>query len=133
MSRKKISEKQRLAHKIQTRIDDDTYNTLLSKLTESDCNSISELARRILTHQRIITFTKDSTWDQPLEQLCLLRKEINAIGNNINQITRHFHTATPSEKQQDLINALKQYELIKSKTQQLLDLISPLAKKWLHA
>jgi hypothetical protein len=133
MSRKKLAEKSLLAHKIQTRVDEHTHAELLSKLKDSDCQNLSELTRRILSHQRIITFTKDVTWDQPMEELCLIRKEINAIGNNINQITRHFHTAPDHEKSQHLISALAQYEQIKSKTQQLLDLINPLAKKWLHA
>ena len=72
--------------------------------------------------------------DAHLELLAGIEKELNAIGVNINQITRSFHNAeTPNQK---MINALKieeQYRKVGDRVDKLLAIVSELAKKWLKS
>ena len=76
---------------------------------------------------------KDGSMDAAMEELIAIWKELNAIGTNINQITRHFHNASTSD--QRLFHALKvaeQYNKVGDQVELLLNEISLLAKKWLQ-
>jgi hypothetical protein len=59
-------------------------------LQNSDCHFMGELVRSILSREKITIYQKDVSFDAPMEELIRIRKELNAIGVNINQIT---HTA----------------------------------------
>jgi hypothetical protein len=60
---------------------------------------MAELTRRILSKEKITCYHRDTSLDEPLEELIMIRKELNAIGVNINQITHHFHSIdVPAQK-----------------------------------
>jgi len=51
----------------------------------------SELLRAIVTRERIFFYYMDATLDLPMNELAMIRKQITAIGYNINQMTHRFH------------------------------------------
>jgi hypothetical protein len=55
---------------------------------------MSELVRDILENKPVTVRVYDDTFDQYMEQLILITKEVNAIGVNINQVTHFFHVST---------------------------------------
>jgi hypothetical protein len=68
-----------------------------------------------------------------MEELALIRKELKAIGININQQTRYFHQSQ-SEAQRNFY-ALKTADLyndVGRKTGELLAIVHQLATKWLQ-
>ncbi len=68
----------------------------------------------------------------PMEELALIRKELKAIGININQQTKYFHASKSSAER--AFYALKTAELYRSidgKVDSLLEIVSALAEKWL--
>lgn len=105
----------------------------LEKLcADSDCHSMGELTRRILSNGTITIYHKDAGMDGTMEQLVLIRRELKAIGINMNQVTRSFHQT--DDNKHKAFYALKlaaQYQEAASRISLLLSLISQLSKKWL--
>jgi hypothetical protein len=91
MSRPKKSEQEQFRHLIRVRVNDAVYERLTKMQKQTDCRSICEMARKILSGERINLFHKDASSNQPIEELALIRKELKSIGININQQTHHFH------------------------------------------
>lgn len=134
MSRKKATDQSTLyTRPVRTRVTESVYNRLNAFVGHGDCHSIGEVARRVLSKEKILYVLKDGSMDAAMEELIAIQKELNAIGTNINQVTRHFHNASTSE--QRLFHALKvaeQYNKVGDKVELLLNEISLLAKKWLQ-
>jgi hypothetical protein len=102
-------------------------------LANSNCQSISELARRILYREEVIWYHKDAKLESTAIELAGIRKEINAIGRNINQITHAFHTTDlPREKMFHALKVLDEYKKVGQKTDKLLAITSEINKKWLQ-
>src|ERR1700754_1176816 len=93
MPRPKKAEKDQLRYLLRIRVNQTAYQKLTAMQKQSDCRSICEIARKILSKERINLFHKDASLNGPMEELALIRKELKAIGININQQTHHFHTS----------------------------------------
>lgn len=134
MPRKKaIDQDLVLRFSVRTRVREDVFRRLEKISKESNCRSVGELARKILSEEMITIFHKDVSMNAPMEQLALLHKEIKAIGVNINQVTRQFHQS--DEELQRLFYASKiaqQYKQADMKISLVLSTISQLSRKWLQ-
>jgi len=93
MNNKTIEKQPRLTHPVRTRVTEKTHEMLQELKATSNCRSIGEVARKILSREKILCFYTDTTMNAPMEELASIRKELKSIGVNINQQTRHFHTA----------------------------------------
>src|SRR5258708_19481163 len=101
----KKSTRERLAKIFSVRVSERFFNRLEEIRKNSNCQYIGEVARRILYREEIVWYHKDASMDSTVTELALIRKELNSIGININQVTRHFHsTDSPNQK---LIQPLK--------------------------
>ncbi|QDW24740.1 plasmid mobilization relaxosome protein MobC [Pedobacter sp. KBS0701] len=76
---------------IRTRVNKETYQRLENLLAGSTCQSMGELTRKLIIREKISCTHRDVTMNAPMEQLTNIRKELKAIGININQITRTFN------------------------------------------
>lgn len=134
MSRKKAKDQSKLyTYPVRTRVTESVYNRLNSFLGNGDCHSIGEVARRVLSREKILYVLKDGSMDSAMEELVAIRKELNAIGVNINQITHHFHNAsTPNQQLFHALKVAEQYNKVGDQVELLLDRISSLAKTWLQ-
>lgn len=134
MARKKLSNQEELLSKpIVIRVNEATYARLEKIQKESDCQSIGEVARKILSNKRIKCFHRDISLNAPMEEMALIRKEIKAIGININQQTHKFHISeTPMERSFHHIKTTDEYKRIEPKIDRLLAIISKLAQRWLQ-
>lgn len=122
-----------LCKTIILRVTEEAFNKLEKLCKNSDCNSMAEVLRRIIDGQRIILFHKDASLDEPMEILAQIRKELNHIGTNINQITRNFNACkTDTHKIYHIQKAQTEYQKVDTKVILLLKLISQLSKKWLQ-
>ncbi len=131
--RKSPYPEQLLTRHIQTKVTEEVYQRLDQLIGKSDCQTIGELARRILSKDKITLFHKDASLDGPMEELTTIRKELNAIGVNINQITHSLHTATnDAQKDYQALRAVEEYKKVGLRVDKLYELISQLAKKWLQ-
>lgn len=123
---------ERLEYKVFTRIGKKKYSELLAMLNNSDSRTISALLRAILEHQKIIIHAHDDSLDKIMEQLSGIRKELQSIGININQVIRKLNQTNFNEEQLlQAQNILNIYQNIGLKTDALFELIDNLSRKWL--
>lgn len=122
-----------LTRSIRTRVSDATFQRLERIRATSNCRSIGELTRKILARNRILILNRDAALDNTMEELASIRKELNAIGTNINQITHAFHLGQSSEQRFFRAStAAREFQQVGEKVDRLLMLVEKLAKSWLQ-
>jgi hypothetical protein len=123
----------RYTHPVRTRVTRVVYQRLEKLIEKGDCHSIGEVSRKILSNEQIKVFHMDASLNMAMEELAQIRKELKAIGVNINQLTKAFHSS-PNENAKAFY-ALKvagRYEAVGIKVDALLSIVSQLAEKWLQ-
>jgi hypothetical protein len=126
-------ESERLTKLIGVRVSEAFYNQLEEKRKKTNCQTVSEMARAILYKEKIMFYYTDAALNSTALELAGIRKELNHIGNNINQITKSFHASDSSS--QKMFHALKvseEYRRVESKVEKLLIIVSEISKKWLQ-
>lgn len=134
MSRKKKENQEELLSRILIlRLTDEDYKKLETLTNETTSHTVSEVARKILFKEKINYLYRDVTMNGPMEELASIRRELRAIGVNINQITKAFHTTSdPNRKYVHSIQSFNKNQLIEGKVDRLLEIVSQLAIKWLQ-
>jgi len=118
---------------VRTRVTEVTYKRLEKLVAESSCQSVGEVARKILSREKILCFYKDITMNAPMEELAKIRKELKSIGININQLTKSFNsTQEETHKAFYAMKTMEQYKPVETKVDRLLVLVSAMAEKWLQ-
>lgn len=133
MSRRKVNSAEQLVCKIGLRVSKPFYQKMEGWLAHSNCRSVAELARAILYKEQIIWYHKDTSLETLTVQLTAIRKELNAIGNNINQATRYFNgTNVPGQKIYTALKILDEYRRVSDtveKIESLLDVVTKNGRK----
>lgn len=134
MPRKRKENQEELLNRILVlRLTEDDYNKLKKLVNETTSQSVSEVVRKILLKDKITYLYRDVAMNGLLEELASIRKELRAIGIDINQVTKTFHTTSdPSRKYVHSIQAFHKNQLIEEKVDRLLEIVSQLALKWLQ-
>jgi hypothetical protein len=131
--RKSAKPEEVLSHVIRARVTGVVFKRLEQMSKNSDCYSVGRLARKILSKEKITVFHKDMTMNLTMEELALIRKELRAIGVNINQITRSFNQdKAETHRAFYVMKVADQYKKVDEKVERLLAIISKLAEKWLQ-
>lgn len=127
------SSKEGLTRIFSVRVSDRYYKRLEEIRKNSNCQYIGEVARRILYREEIVWYHKDASMDSTVAELTLIRKELNAIGININQITRHFHSSDiPNQKIFHALKIVDEYKKVGQKLEKVMGVTSEITKKWLR-
>ncbi len=77
---------------LTVRFNDEERKKLSRLCNKAQCNSLSEYARDVLLGEPVIIKYRNQSADDFLEEMILLKKELNAIGNNFNQAVHRLHT-----------------------------------------
>lgn len=124
-------ERETLTKVIHTRVSLKTFNRLDSLRAKSNVRSMGEFLRAIVLREKINWYHKNAELESLAVEIGLVRKELNAIGRNINQITRVFHAATqPGQKMVQAIKAESEYKKVELKVNELLTLMNGAITKW---
>ncbi len=114
---------------LHIRLKEDDYNRIKSKFDASIDRKLSEYARKVLLQKPVIIKQRNQSLDDFMTEMMALRSELNAIGNNYNQVVKRLHLLQhfPEIKTWLLLNEnarqiiLKKIEEIKSKINQIND------------
>lgn len=132
MTKRKVDEQERLEHTLIIRINKAMYGKLAKLLKDSDRQSMAQVIRDILADRKIKCFYKDARLDGPMEEMAMIRKELKAIGININQQTRYFNACkSDAEKRYFAEKTAELYGPVGGRVDQLLGIISRIASEWL--
>jgi hypothetical protein len=77
---------------IGLRLTGDEYGVLEERWQKSTVKKLSEFVRRVLFGKTVTVKTRNASLDDFMAELVLLKKELNAIGVNVNQATHRLHT-----------------------------------------
>lgn len=132
MTKKKlINRDDLLKHKVGVRFDEKTFNKLKSQVQQSNASTVGELVRKIVINEKVTFFVKDISMEEPTAELIRIRKEINAIGRNINQLTEAHHTSSITDvKIRHLLEVDKLYRQVADKVSDVWKLVSEMSLKW---
>lgn len=99
---------------------------------KSNCKTFSSLIRKSLFGGRIRIITYDRSLDKTMEELAGIRKEIQSIGININQVTRRFHQSESQEgRLLSVMDITRLYQQTDQKITELFGIVSKLSERWL--
>ena len=133
MTKTTQAKEDRLTHPVRTRVTKTVFERLNKIQENSSCQTIGEVARKILSKEKILCFHKDITMNAPMEELTSIRKELKSIGVNINQQTKYFHTSdNDAQRAFYVLKTAEQYKLVDAKVERLLSLVSLLTERWLR-
>ena len=126
-------EKEKLVRKLTIRLTDAEYHRLEKESAKTTCPRPSSYARRLLMGKPIVIRYRNSSMDAFMEEIILLKQELNSIGQNFNQAVKKLHTLQliPEFRGwlQQYSNGLKDLE---QKTQQIQSRINEMSEKWLQ-
>jgi len=69
------------------------YQFLEKRFKKTSFRKLSEYMRSVLLEKPVTVNYRDKAMDDVLEEMILLRQELNAIGNNLNQAMRSLNSA----------------------------------------
>lgn len=105
------------------RLNDDEFNQLQKRLQETTCRRMSEYTRALLFEKPVTVRQRNQSMDDFMEELILLRSEINAVGNNFNQIVRKINSVKEIPKMDIWLQVAEKYQ------QSLLERIEGIQKR----
>ena len=76
---------------ITLRLTPKEYEQLNNKFKATTCRKLSEYFRKILLLGKVTVFTRNQSLDDFMAEMIELRKELNAIGINFNQVVHRLH------------------------------------------
>jgi hypothetical protein len=79
--------------RVTIRFKDEEFKLIDNRFKKTRFRKLSEYIRSVLLEKPITVMYRDKSMDDVLEELILLRKELNAIGNNLNQTVRNINSA----------------------------------------
>jgi len=78
---------------IKVRLKPSEEELLNRRYKKSTFQNLSEFGRAMILGKPVTIIHRDKSMDEVLEELILLRRELNHIGNNLNQAVRNINSA----------------------------------------
>jgi MobC-like protein len=118
---------------LTVRLSESEEEKLISLCKKSTANALSEYARDVLLKAPINVRYRNQSADDFIEQIIVLKRELNSIGNNINQAVHKLHTLDHVDdiRQWAISNEISKKELFE-KVAELLDKADKIHKTWSH-
>lgn len=83
---------------IHLRLSETEHRLLVKRSSDSTCRNLSQYLRLVIFERPIVATYRNRSQDDMIQQLAMLNRELAAIGNNLNQVTKKMHTLQPAEK-----------------------------------
>jgi hypothetical protein len=81
------------SHRLIVRFKPTEFELIEKRFKKTLFRKLSEYTRNVLLEKTITVTYRDKAMDDILEELILLRRELNAVGNNLNQAMRNINAA----------------------------------------
>lgn len=80
------------------RVSQDEYQQLEKQFKKTSFQKMSEYGRSLLLGKPVTVIYRNRSMDDTLEELIVLRRELNAIGNNLNQAVKNLNSSEGTDK-----------------------------------
>ncbi|GEO11790.1 plasmid mobilization protein [Segetibacter aerophilus] len=107
------------------------YERITTNFKTTTCRKLSDYMRYVLLEKKLTVFKRNKSMDDFMAELILLRNELNAIGNNYNQVVKKLHLlqTIPEFKTWFFINESAKESLVK-KVDEIKLRINQFSDKW---
>lgn len=78
--------------RVYVRFTEKEYERINSRFSRTTCRNLSEYLRKILLDKPVQVKQRNQSLDDLMAELIVLRSELNAIGNNYNQVVKRLYT-----------------------------------------
>jgi hypothetical protein len=125
--------KEKLTRKLTVRMTETEYNRLAMDSSKTTCPNPSSYARRLLTNKPVVIRYRNESMDASMEEIILLKQELNGIGNNFNQAVKKLHTLQLiPEFRAWLTQYTAGLKTLEEKTSHIQNRIDEMSDKWLQ-
>jgi hypothetical protein len=100
------NEEENRSHILLTRLKPAEFTLIDNRFKKTRFRKLSEYIRSVLLEKPSTVMYRDKSMDEILEELILLRRELNAIGNNLNQAVRNINSGHPNADTRVWLNLL---------------------------
>jgi len=118
---------------LHLRLSEDEHKKIHKGFSSSTSKKMSDYARHILLDKPVTIYTRNKSFDEFAAEMVLLRNELAAIGNNLNQTVKRLHTMTDCEQIRSwALQNEKNKEQFFQKTDEINKKIKSISEQWLH-
>ena len=119
---------------IGLRLTPEEYAKMEQKWKASTCRKLSDYLRKHLLGKPITTTYRNQSLDDFIEETIVLRKELNAIGINLNQAVKKLHTLQQFPEFRDwIIRYELEKKIFKNKIDEIERHTFKIMDKWLQS
>jgi len=125
--------KEKRTRKVTVRFTVNEYEKVINKFKNTTSPQLSCYIRNILLEKPVVIKYRNESLDAMMEEIIVLRQELNAIGNNFNQSVKKLHTLSqiPEFRNWILMNEETKQHLLVT-TNLIQQRINQISDKWLH-
>lgn len=118
---------------VHLRLTTDEMNLLKRRFEKSLCPKLSDFARKNMLGKPVILKYRNQSVDDFILEISRLRSDLNAVGNNYNQMVKKLHTLQQIPEFREWIYAsLEQKEMLFDSIEKIKNCVLKLAEKWLQ-
>ena len=96
--------------RITIRLTEQEYQKLLQGLKQSVDRKLSDYARKLLSGKPVKMLVRNQSMDLFTEEMAALRKELNALGNNFNQVVKRINSVPDLPQLQFLLKTAQGFQ-----------------------
>ena len=117
---------------ISFRVKPNEYDIIHGHFSKTTCRKLSEYARNVLLQKPVVIKIRNQSADELLTAMINLKKELNAIGHNFNQVVNKLHMLDHDAEIKRWLpeNRAAQKEFLHF-TQQILSKLHQMHQQWL--
>lgn len=120
--------------KITLRLTPEEYTKIEHKWKASTCRKLSDYVRKHLFNKPITTHYRNQSLDDFMEETVVLRNELSAIGNNVNQVVKKMHTLQQiPEFKAWIIRYELEKKILSNKVNDIQNQMQKITDKWLQS
>jgi hypothetical protein len=122
------------SRRITLRLTPQEYEKIEQRYKNSTCRKLSDYVRKHLFNKPITTHYRNQSMDDSIEEIVLLRNELSAVGNNVNQVVKKMHTLQQIPEFREWITRYELERMILSnKINDIQNHIYKISDKWLQS
>ena len=128
-----MSEKAKRNRLVQARLTPAEYDRIHKKFSKTTCRKLSDYMRKVLLDKAVTVNMRNQSLDDFMSEMVRLRTELNAIGNNYNQLVKRLHSMEQiSEIKVWLTLNESARKLLLSKVEEIKAKIAQINDQWLQ-
>ena len=119
---------------LQVRLTPKESEKINSKFSNSTSRKLSDFVRKILLDKPITVRTRNQSLDDFMKEMVALRSELNAIGNNFNQVVKRLNSLQHIEEIKSwLLHNESTRQILINKIEEIKQKINSISDQWLRS